>query len=77
MKREINAELVDVWATMMYERIDKIREKQCSTDDMDKYRELDAYISGIAESLAMLSCLEDGRFARDYERICLSIKKEK
>ena len=24
MTREINAELVDVWATMMYERIDKI-----------------------------------------------------
>ena len=76
MKREINAELVDVWATMMYERIDKIREKQCSTDDMDKYRELDAYISGIAESLAMLSCLEDGRFTKDYERICSTIKQD-
>ena len=74
MKRDITSELVDVWATMMYERIDKIREKQCSTDDMDKYRELDAYISGIAESLAMLSCLEDGRFTKDYERICSAIK---
>lgn len=74
MKRKITSELVDVWAEMMYERIDKIREKQCSTEDMDEYRKLDAYISGITESLAMLSCLEDGRFTRDYERICSSIK---
>lgn len=74
MKREITSELVDVWATMMYERIDKIREKQCSTEDIDEYRKLDTYISGIAASLAMLSCLEDGRFARDYERIYSSIK---
>lgn len=74
MQREINAELLDVWATMMYEMIDKIREKQCSTDDMDEYRKLDAYISGIAKSLAMLLCLEDGRFTKDYERICSTIK---
>lgn len=74
MKREITSELVDVWAIMMYERIDRIREKQCSTEDMHEYRKLDAYISGIAESLAMLACLEDGRFTRDYERIRSSIK---
>lgn len=74
MKKEITPELVNVWATMMCEKIDRIREKQCSIEDMDEYRRLNAYISGIAESLAMLSCLEDGRFTRDYERICSSIK---
>ena len=43
---------------------------------MDEYRKLDAYIGGIAESLAMLSCLEDGRFIKDYERICSSMKSQ-
>lgn len=73
MKREITPELIDVWATMMFEKINKAKEKQ-RYDDMNEYRRLDAYINGIAESMAMLSCLEDGRFTKDYERICSSIK---
>ena len=82
MKREINEELVNVWATLVSEKMNDLQKQQFLAQgrmqclhgeslnkEMDNYRLLEAKISGLAESLALFSALEDGKFKKDYERI--------
>lgn len=82
MKREINEELVDVWATMISEKMEQLQKQQNEIlsktgfihDDklekeLDNYRLLEAKISAYANALALFSSLEDGKFREDYERI--------
>lgn len=82
MKRTVNDELANVWATIISEKMDDLQKQQNAAkekmeylhgDSLDKemnhYRLLEAKISGLAESLALFSALEDGKFKKDYERI--------
>lgn len=76
MKREINAELLDVWAAMMHEKMDTAMDKKDGTGNEEMYR-LDGYISGIAESLAVFSALENGKLTRSYKEAVSKIRLEK
>lgn len=67
-KREINSELLDVFATIMYEKADaaNARAEGLSMEDHKYYQEK-GYASGIFAALAMLSCLEEGKFQKEYD----------
>lgn len=67
--REINEELLDVWAEMLGEKINNTQEKLMCETDIDEIRRLNAYIHGLTESMALLSCLEHGRFKQKYDEI--------
>lgn len=82
MKREINDELANVWATLISEKMDELqKQKNVAKEKMDylygdsldkeikRYCLLEAKISGLTESLTLFSSLEEGKFQKDYERI--------
>lgn len=74
MKREINAELLDEWATMVHEKMDAAMDRKDSAGSEERYQ-LNGYISGIAESLAVFSALENGKLAKGYEKAVSEIEK--
>lgn len=69
IKREINDELCDVWAMMMYERLDEAMEKKEKAEHIEESTRLDGYINGISMSLAIFAALEKGKLIKDYERL--------
>lgn len=76
--REVDDMFLDVWATMMYKRADKINEKLEGLDfDSLKYQNLKGIQEGIYQTLAMFSTLESGRFVREYEEIKRELEEEK
>lgn len=72
--REIDGELVDIWAVMLGEKIDQAREKLLKTRRFNEYIGLGAYIDGIAYAMALMSSLEKGRFEKDYERLRMEVR---
>lgn len=76
MKREINAELLDVWATMMHEKMDAAMDRKDGAGSEERYQ-LEGYISGIAESIAVISALENGKLTRGYKEAVSKIRLEK
>lgn len=72
IKREINDELCDVWAMMMYERLDEAMEKKEKAEHIEESTRLDGYINGISMSLAIFAALEEGKLIKDYERLLKS-----
>ena len=72
IKREINAELCDVWAMMMHERLDEAIEKKEKSEHIEESTRLDGYINGISMSLAIFAALEEGKLIKDYERLIKS-----
>lgn len=91
MKREINKELVDIWATMIFEKIDKLKKSQedysskmiyHSTNSetyqqlMHKYAICEAKISAYISSISLLNCLEEGRYVQTYNKILKELKMQ-
>lgn len=68
-KRQIDETLVDVWAEMMAEKIDRAKATQMGTEDPIRCAGLAGYVDGLTQALALMSSLENGRFAKDYERL--------
>lgn len=68
-KREINEELINVWAMMISKKIDDINEKLTYTEDENEFRILITRRNAYADVWALLSSLEAGRFKKDYDRI--------
>lgn len=92
MKRQIDEDLINVWATMVSEEIDKLQEIQNTCQQklqylyeghpdwqkkMDTYRLAEAKISAFAKSLAIFSGLEEGKFQSKYDEIVTKINEEK
>lgn len=68
-KREVNAELSDVWAMIMYEKLDQATERKEKPEYIAEYSRLDGYINGISMSLSIFTALKEGKLAKDYERL--------
>lgn len=69
-KRPISEELLDIWALMLYEKIDNISKLQENEEIPSvKYQRLDGYKSGYTEAMSLLTTLEQGRFQKDYDRL--------
>ncbi len=75
-KRIVNDELCDIWALMMYEKLDQAMEKKENMVHDEGYWWYDGYIDGICRSVTMLSALENGKFVRDYERLIKTLKED-
>ena len=69
-KRPISEELLDIWALMLYEKIDHINTLQENQEPADiKYQRLDGCKSGYIEAIALLTTLKQGHFQKDYDRL--------
>lgn len=68
-KRQINEELVDVWAGMMSERIDQARERLAEPGSPTQSADLAGYVDGLTQAMALMSSLEKGGLEKDYERL--------
>ena len=77
MKREINEELVEVWGTMLDNKLKSLESRIEKEENSEKARVLSARKDGIIEGLSLFSCLEQGRFQKQYNQIVEELKREK
>lgn len=77
MKREINEELVEVWGTMLDNKLKSIENRIENEESLEKVRILSARRDGIIEALSLFTCLEHGRFKIRYNQIVEELKREK
>lgn len=75
MRRELSDELIDVWAEMMYKKIDSAIAANAFEEDDRKYCERRGWIDGISCGLSMFYALERGRFEREYNEIVNALKE--
>ena len=68
-ERQINEELVDVWAGMMAEKVSRAREKLAGTRGCVQSAGLAGFVDGLTQAMALMSSLEKCRFEKDHERL--------
>lgn len=81
-KRKVTPTFADVWAVLLFEKIDKLTKKKNSLDlkdekQNDEYRRLTAMESGMREAITLFTCLEDGRFSEDYDRALATVMEQR
>lgn len=68
-KREINAQLADVWAEMINEKMSRLSGRLEDENDPMIRQKLDGLLEGYADSLTIFEMLEKGWFKKDWDRL--------
>lgn len=68
-KREINAQLADVWAELINKKMSRLSDRMENEDDPMICQKLDGLLEGYADSLTIFEMLEKGRFKKDWDRL--------
>lgn len=91
MRREINKELADIWATMIFEKVDKLKKSQedysskmiYHSTNSETYQQLmhqcaicEAKISAYLSSISLLNRLEEGRYMQTYNKILKELEMQ-
>ncbi len=68
-RRPLSEELMDVWAEMLFEKADKAAVKAENAVTVHEACRQKAIQSALIEAITLFTCLEEGRFRNEYNRI--------